>query len=115
MYVFNYLCLRGIWTDNSHYNDLEEVKQYYKPIAEKYLGTGPIFWQLVFLNAKENRPDKSVRAVFAFAFINLHIPQIDYNGFVFRQCKNRLIVSRNAFVIVRVTNTFLGHSKPIGF
>jgi len=24
--------------------DLEEVKEYYKPIAEKYLGKGPIFW-----------------------------------------------------------------------
>jgi inositol oxygenase len=22
----------------------EELKEYYKPIAEKYLGTGPIFW-----------------------------------------------------------------------
>jgi inositol oxygenase len=24
--------------------ELEEVREYYQPIAEKYLGSGPIFW-----------------------------------------------------------------------
>ncbi len=33
-----------LYTKSPKTYDLEEVREYYQPIAEKYLGTGPIFW-----------------------------------------------------------------------
>ncbi len=33
-----------LYTKSQNIYDLEEVLDYYRPIAEKYLGTGPIYW-----------------------------------------------------------------------
>ncbi|GJM34580.1 MAG: hypothetical protein DHS20C18_35810 [Saprospiraceae bacterium] len=33
-----------LYTKSNKTYDLEEIKDYYLPIAEKYLGSGPIFW-----------------------------------------------------------------------
>lgn len=33
-----------LYTKSNRIYDLEEVKEYYLPIAEKYLGSGPIYW-----------------------------------------------------------------------
>ncbi len=33
-----------LYTKSSKAYDLDEVKEYYRPIADKYLGTGPIYW-----------------------------------------------------------------------
>ena len=96
MYVFNYLCLKGIWTGNSHYNDLEKVKQYYEPIAEKYLFSGAaivivIFIYLVYgnidmefnwfpemkmqqidqLNLLDKLPNFNISNIYVYAFLGL--------------------------------------------
>ncbi len=33
-----------LYTKSSKTYDLEEIKKYYRPIADKYLGDGPIYW-----------------------------------------------------------------------
>ena len=33
-----------LYTKSEKIYDLEEIKAYYLPIAEKYLGSGPIMW-----------------------------------------------------------------------
>lgn len=33
-----------LYTKSNTIYDLEEIKDYYQPIAEKYLGNGPIYW-----------------------------------------------------------------------
>ncbi len=33
-----------LYTKSSKTYDLEQIKEYYRPIANKYLGTGPIYW-----------------------------------------------------------------------
>lgn len=33
-----------LYTKSQKIYDLDDVRDYYQPIAEKYLGTGPIYW-----------------------------------------------------------------------
>ena len=33
-----------LYTKSQKIVDLEDVREYYQPIAEKYLGSGPIYW-----------------------------------------------------------------------